>query len=127
MNIVQERLHTLSQTSKGLRNGVCDNVCSRSSASPTAILVAIRAEKVLPMCVPEVLPTSPLCAERRPYSRKVVHGERRPFGRLLISFNNSAMGLTSKSLFRIFRCCEPVQVCIGRPIASGSQRQSGNH
>src|SRR5438874_5414880 len=70
MNIVQERLHTLSQTPKGLRNGVCDDVCSRSSASPTAILIAIRAEKVLPMCVPEVLPTSPLCAEGRPFARQ---------------------------------------------------------
>jgi hypothetical protein len=64
MNIARERLHTSSQASKGLTGEVCDEVCSRSARLPTAAPTACSAEKVLPMCVPGVLPMSMLRAVR---------------------------------------------------------------
>ena len=58
MNISQERLHNSSQAPKGLKDGVCDEVGSRSAVLPTTTPTNPSVEKVLPMCVPEVLPMS---------------------------------------------------------------------
>ena len=58
MHFPSRRLLNSSQAPKGPTGGACEEVGSRLPTLPTSVPTPPRAEKVLPMCVPGVLPMS---------------------------------------------------------------------